>query len=638
MSFLFKRRAKRPIRKILIANRGEIAVRIIRTARDLGLASVAVYSDQDMHSLACDLADEALALGGSAPADTYLSIEAILTAAKKSGADAIHPGYGFLSENADFAAAVRKAGLVWIGPSANAIGSLGDKISARAIATKTGVPVIPGAPLPTRPDAARDRLLDFARRSGYPVLVKRADAGGGRGITRFDSEDDVLGHFDILLGSAPLSGCFVEKMVTRARHVETQCARDAHGGFEVVTTRDCSVQRRNQKLVEEAPAPHLPPAVERALESHSRALFEAVDYIGVGTCEFLVGEDSTVHFLEVNPRLQVEHTVSEEVAGLDLVAEQIRIAAGLPLSPPGPARGHSFEVRITSEDPAARLMPATGRISRISWPGGPGVRVDAFIRPGDAISPDYDSLIGKLIVSGPTRADALARLRRALGEFSLEGLPTSVPLIEKIITHPDFCGPDSPAARPPLPGSADSPAERWPKGESPFAVHTKWLEESRILDELADSGPSPARPARGARQGAKPEDMESFTIELDGRRTTLRLPREFFELASRSGATPERPARTQHLRKRGGRREERGTADSGPALRAPIQATVVRVLVEVGQSVAAGDLVLVLESMKMEKPILAHRGGRIADIRVAAGDSVTAGDLLVLVEAEEETR
>lgn len=366
MSFLFKRRAKRPIRKILIANRGEIAVRVIRTARDLGLASVAVYSDQDMHSLACDLADEALALGGSAPADTYLSIEAILAAAKKSGADAIHPGYGFLSENADFAAAVRKAGLVWIGPSANAIRSLGDKISARAIAAKTGVPVIPGTPLPTRPDAARDRLLDFARRAGYPVLVKRADAGGGRGITRFDSEDDVLGHFEALLGSAPLNGYFVEKMVTRARHVETQCARDAHGSFAVITTRDCSVQRRNQKVVEEAPAPHLAPAVERALESHSRALFEAVDYIGVGTCEFLVAEDSSVYFLEVNPRLQVEHTVSEEVAGIDLVAEQIRIADSLPLSERRAARGHSFEVRITSEDPAARLMPATGRISQIS--------------------------------------------------------------------------------------------------------------------------------------------------------------------------------------------------------------------------------------------------------------------------------
>lgn len=638
MSFLFTRRSKRPIRTILVANRGEIAVRIIRSARELGLATVAVYSDQDMHSQACDLADEAIALGGTAPADTYLSIEAILRAAKKSGADAIHPGYGFLSENADFATAVHKAGLVWIGPSAAAIRALGDKISARTIAAKTGVPVIPGAPLPSRPDAARERLIDFARRKGYPVLVKRADAGGGRGITRFDSEDDALRHFDALLGSGPLDGCFVEKMVTKARHVETQCARDAHGSFAVITTRDCSVQRRNQKVIEEAPAPHLAPAVERALNAHSRALFEAVDYIGVGTCEFLIDEDSTLAFLEVNPRLQVEHTVSEEITGLDLVAEQLRIAQGLPLSEPPAQRGHSFEVRITSEDPAAQLMPATGRVTAITWPAGPGVRVDSFIRPGDTIGSDYDSLIGKLIVTAPTRADALARLRRALAEFHLDGLPTCVPLIEKILTHPDFCGPDSPAARPPLPGSAAALADEWPKGERPFAVHTKWFEESRILDELAASLPTSTASPRAARSGRTPEEMESFTIELDGRRTTLRLPHGFFDFARKRETPAEHPVRTQHLRKRSSRREDPAPSDTSPSLRAPIQATVVRVLAEVGQHLEAGDLVLVLESMKMEKPILAHRAGRITDIRVAPGDSVTSGDLLVLVEPEEETR
>ena len=612
MSIFRTRRGPKPIHKLLIANRGEVAVRVIRTARELGITSVAVYSDQDMRSQACDLADEAYALGGSAPADTYLSANAILQAAKKTGADAIHPGYGFLSEDPEFASAVHKAGLTWVGPKASAIRALGNKISARSIAASSKVPVIPGGPLPAKVSEGLGATLQFARRHGYPILIKRADAGGGRGITRFDNDEDVRRHFQGLEDSA-LKECFLEKMVLGARHVETQCARDTHLNFRVVSTRDCSVQRRNQKIIEEAPAPHLPAGVEEALENYSRALFEAIDYTGVGTCEFLVSADSHIYFLEVNPRLQVEHTVSEEVSGLDLVAEQLRIASGQPLSEPTHSRGHSIEVRITSENPADDLMPAT-------------------------------SLIAKLIVTGPNRSLALARLLRAIDEFTVEGLPTSAPMLTHILTHPDFCGPDSPRVKRANSSASsqdeDAPAhwKRWPKTRSDFAVYTKWFEDLRILDEVK-KGLCQEPGTRNDRGEAPVEEMQSFTIEIDGRRAVLKVPSGFFA-GSKGAATAdsgEQPTRRQLLRGRGARKAQAHTA-SGPSLRAPIQATVVRVLASVGQKVAAGDLVLVLESMKMEKPILAHEAGQIVDIHVKPGDTVKAGDLMVSIKAIEEAQ
>ena len=419
---------------VLVANRGEIAVRVIRTLRELGLESIAVYAEADRDTLACELATSAYSLGGRSAAETYLNPEAILEVAKKSGARAIHPGYGFLSENADFAARVQEAGLIWIGPSPEAIDALGDKIRARALADSCNVPTIAGKSL--EGTEAEDAIA-LANEIGYPVLIKRADGGGGRGITRFNSDSELREFYTNLADPQTLSLCFMEKFIARGRHVETQCARDSFGTFAVVSTRDCSVQRRNQKVVEEAPAPFISEELHSRLERFSHALFDAVNYVGVGTCEFLV-EDGHAYFLEVNPRLQVEHTVSEEVTGLDLVAEQLRIAHGLPLNIIPPVRGHAIEVRVTSEDPANELMPATGRLGAIQWPGGPGVRIDSFIRPGEEIGTDFDSLIAKITVHAPTRIQAIIRLQRALDELSVEGLPTSAPLLSHILATPQF--------------------------------------------------------------------------------------------------------------------------------------------------------------------------------------------------------
>ncbi len=419
---------------VLVANRGEIAVRVIRTLREMGLDSVAVYAEADRDTLACELATSAYSLGGKSAAETYLNPEAILEAAAKSGARAIHPGYGFLSENADFASRVAESGLVWIGPSAEAIEALGDKIRARELADSCQVPTITGRSLE---GSSVEDALELAQSIGYPVLIKRADGGGGRGITRMNSDSDIRDFYTNLIDPSTLTLCFMEKFISHGRHVETQCARDSFGTFAVVSTRDCSVQRRNQKVVEEAPAPFISEELHAALEEYSRALFDAVQYVGVGTCEFLV-EDGNAYFLEVNPRLQVEHTVSEEVTGIDLVREQIRIAQGLPLSEIPSTRGHAIEVRVTSEDPAQELMPATGRLSAIQWPGGPGVRVDSFIRPGEEIGTDFDSLIAKITVHAPTRIQAIIRLQRALEEFRVEGLPTSAPLLAHILATPEF--------------------------------------------------------------------------------------------------------------------------------------------------------------------------------------------------------
>ena len=614
------------ITKVLIANRGEVAVRVIRTAREMGIATAAVYSDQDIHSFHCELADEALALGSSLAAESYLSPQALLAAAQRCGADAIHPGYGFLSENADFAQAVQDAGITWLGPVAPTIRALGDKISARQIAQSVQVPVIPGEELVQDIAGAQAQVLEFAQQAGYPILVKRADAGGGRGITRMDSAEDVSRFIQDLAGVEALAGCFVEKMVLQARHVETQCARDSAGNFQVVTTRDCSVQRRNQKVVEEAPAPHLPAGVEENLLAYSQALFAAADYLGVGTCEFLVSSQGEVYFLEVNPRLQVEHTVSEEVAGIDLVREQIRIARGENLTTLPAPRGHSFDVRITSENPADDLMPATGTIEHINWPGGPGVRIDTFVRDGDEIGADFDSLIAKLIVTAPTRAQALVKLLCAIGEFSVEGLPTSTPLLTHILNHPNFVGPDATVA----------------EQAGQFAVYTKWMEDIGILEQVKSQLDDVAPPSQRGTSAASPavasdKTMESFVVELDGRRTTLKLPSGMLARpAAEPVATTGTPARRQVLRGRGRRRSESSATSNSPNITAPIQATVVRTACEEGQQLEKGDLVVVLESMKMEKPIFAQVSCTVTKIHVTAGDSVKAGDLLADIAPNDE--
>ncbi|QPK81933.1 ATP-grasp domain-containing protein [Schaalia sp. ZJ405] len=605
----------RPIRTILVANRGEVAVRVIRTAHDMGIRAVVAYSDQDIDSLACELADEALALGGRSLAETYLNTDALIDVARRAGADAIHPGYGFLSENADFAQAVEDAGITWLGPSAEVIRALGDKISARDIAVRTGVPIIPGTRI--------DGTVNVAERiDSFPVLIKRADSGGGRGITRIDSAEDLNRFLAEHADPSELDGCFIEKLVTNARHVETQCLRDAHGNFHVVSTRDCSVQRRNQKIIEEAPAPFLCADVEERLREYSRALFEATDYRGVGTCEFLV-DNNDVYFLEVNPRLQVEHTVSEEITGIDLVGEQIRIACGDVVGEIPSTRGHSIEVRVTSENPADNLMPSTGTITSISWPGGPGVRIDGFIRPGDAIGTDYDSLIAKLIVTAPTREQALARLRRALSEFHVSGVATCRALIDTILADPAFAG-----------------------DEDDFAVHTAWCETSGLLDRM--------KPQHIQAADAEPmldAELTSVPVEIDGRRVSLRLPlralsaiaevgRSSTPSVAGSGDTPVR-ARPQVLRGRGragftGSASTLGAAPHGPNVHAPIQGTVVKVVASQGDIVTEGDLIVVLESMKMEKPVHATVSGRVGTLRVSPGDSVKAGDELAVIIEEEQ--
>ena len=533
---------------VLVANRGEIAVRVIRTLREMGVDSVAVYAEADRDTLACELATSAYSLGGKSAAETYLNPEAILEAAAKSGARAIHPGYGFLSENADFASRVAEAGLVWIGPSAEAIEALGDKIRARELADSCKVPTITGRSLE---GSSVEDALELAQSIGYPVLIKRADGGGGRGITRMNSDSDIRDFYTNLIDPSTLTLCFMEKFISHGRHVETQCARDSFGTFAVVSTRDCSVQRRNQKVVEEAPAPFISEELHAALEEYSRALFDAVQYVGVGTCEFLV-EDGKAYFLEVNPRLQVEHTVSEEVTGIDLVREQIRIAQGLPLSEIPSTRGHAIEVRVTSEDPAQELMPATGRLSAIQWPGGPGVRVDSFIRPGEEIGTDFDSLIAKR-----------------------EGV----------------------------------------------------LEE--VARELSAAGGTQSREA--SEEGSEAHALRSFVIEIDGKRTTLSLPTELLAAAGgESGGRALRPR--QPLRR--SLRPRTGANDEGPNVTSPIQATVIRIAVEEGQEVEEGELVAVIESMKMEKALNAGCAGTISAIHVCAGNTVKAGDVLVSIKEE----
>ncbi|MDR6973222.1 biotin carboxylase N-terminal domain-containing protein [Leifsonia shinshuensis] len=582
------------ITKVLIANRGEIAVRVIRAAKDSGIASVAVYADQDRDALHVRLADEAYALDGSTSAETYLVIDKILSVARRSGADAVHPGYGFLAENADFARAVIAAGLTWIGPSPEAIERLGDKVSARHVAEKVGAPLAPGTLNPVA-DAAE--VLDFVDVYGLPVAIKAAFGGGGRGLKVARTREEVGELFESATREAIAAfgrgECFVEKYLDEPRHVETQCLADAYGNVVVVSTRDCSLQRRHQKLVEEAPAPFLTPEQTEKLYSSSKAILKEVGYQGAGTCEFLIGKDGTVSFLEVNTRLQVEHCVSEEVTGIDLVREQFRLAEGGELDYDDPApRGHSFEFRINGEDAGRGFIPSPGPVHIFKAPAGPGVRVDSGIQAGDVISGAFDSMLAKLIVTGSSREEALERSRRALDEFEVAGLPTVLPFHRAIVRDPAFA----------------------PQDGEPFSVYTRWIEtewNNTIEPWSGELGDQPAA-----------ERRSNVVVEVEGKRIEVSLPAKLL-----SGGGAGEPAAAPAPRRRGGAHAvETATGDS---VTAPMQATVVKVAVADGDPVVKGDLVLVLEAMKMEQPLTAHKDGTVSGINASVGETVSSGHLLL---------
>jgi acetyl-CoA/propionyl-CoA carboxylase, biotin carboxylase, biotin carboxyl carrier protein len=585
---------RRKITKVLIANRGEIAVRVIRAARDSGIGSVAVYADQDRDARHVKLADEAYALEGTTSAETYLVIEKILSVARRSGADAIHPGYGFLAENADFARAVIDAGIIWIGPSPEAIERLGDKVSARHVAEKVGAPLAPGTLNPVK-DA--DEVLAFVDEVGLPVAIKAAFGGGGRGLKVARTREEVPELFDSATREAVAAfgrgECFVEKYLDQPRHVETQCLADSAGTVIVVSTRDCSLQRRHQKLVEEAPAPFLTPEQTELLYTSSKAILKEVGYLGAGTCEFLIGKDGTVSFLEVNTRLQVEHPVSEEVTGIDLVREQFRIAEGGLLDPEDPVtHGHSIEFRINGEDPGRNFLPTPGPVNILRFPGGPGVRVDSGVTTGDVISGSFDSLLAKLIVTGHTRADALERARRALDEFEVAGLPTVLPFHRKIVRDPAFTAVDG-----------------------HFGVYTRWIETEFDNDLEPWGGMLP--------ESSAPEKRHDVVVEVDGKRISVSLPTK---LLPSSGSVSAAPA----PKRRGGSGAAAGGA-TGDSIAAPMQATIVKVAVAEGDKVVKGDLVLVLEAMKMEQPITAHKDGTIAAVDAVVGATVSSGHRLLSI-------
>ncbi len=583
------------ITKVLIANRGEIAVRVIRAARDSGILSVAVYADQDRDAVHARLADESYALEGTTSAETYLVIDKILSIARRSGADAVHPGYGFLAENADFARAVINAGLIWIGPSPEAIEKLGDKVSARHVAEKVGAPLAPGT---INPVSDAEEILDFVDQHGLPVAIKAAFGGGGRGLKVARTRDEVAELYASATREAIAAfgrgECFVEKYLDQPRHVETQCLADAHGNVVVVSTRDCSLQRRHQKLVEEAPAPFLTEAQNAELYRASKAILKEVGYLGAGTCEFLIGKDGTVSFLEVNTRLQVEHPVSEEVTGIDLVREQFRIAEGgvLDYDDPKPT-GHSFEFRINGEDAGRDFMPSPGPVHVFRPAGGPGVRVDSGVQAGDVISGSFDSLLAKLIVTGASREEALERARRALDEFEVAGLPTVLPFHREIVRNPAF-----------------APAE----GE-PFSVYTRWIETE------FDNGIEPWSGTLEELSG--PAKLHAVTVEVDGRRIEVTLPVRMLP-----GSASEATAGPAPRRRNAGHAVATATGD---AVKAPMQATIVKVAVAPGDTVVKGDLLLVLEAMKMEQPLTAHKDGVVGTIAAEVGATVSSGHLLLTV-------
>ncbi|MFD8692794.1 acetyl/propionyl/methylcrotonyl-CoA carboxylase subunit alpha [Streptomyces sp. NPDC059651] len=579
------------MRKVLIANRGEIAVRVARACRDAGIGSVAVYADPDRDALHVRAADEAFALGGDTPAASYLDMAKVLQAAKDSGADAIHPGYGFLSENAEFAQAVLDAGLTWIGPPPQAIRDLGDKVAARHIAQRAGAPLVAGTPDPVEGSA---EVVAFAQEHGLPIAIKAAFGGGGRGLKVARTLEEIPELYDSAVREAVAAfgrgECFVERYLDKPRHVETQCLADSHGNVVVVSTRDCSLQRRHQKLVEEAPAPFLSEAQNAELYAASKAILKEAGYVGAGTVEFLVGMDGTISFLEVNTRLQVEHPVTEEVTGLDLVREMFRIADGEELGYDDPVmRGHSFEFRINGEDPGRGFLPAPGTVTLFAPPTGPGVRLDAGVESGSVIGPAWDSLLAKLIVTGATREQALQRAARALAEFNVEGMATAIPFHRAVVTDPAFTS-------------------------DPFRIHTRWI-ETEFVNEI--------KPFAAPADTDADEDAgrETVVVEVGGKRLEVSLPSSLGMSLARTGlaagAKPKRRAA-----------KKSGSAASGDTLASPMQGTIVKIAVEEGQEVKEGDLIVVLEAMKMEQPLNAHRSGTIKGLATEVGSSVSSGAVI----------
>ena len=581
-----------PITKVLVANRGEIAVRVIRAAKDAGLASVAVYADPDADALFVTLADEAYALNGQSPADTYLDIAKLLAVAERSGADAVHPGYGFLAENAQFAQAVLDAGLVWIGPPPAAIDALGDKVKARHIALKVGAPLVPGT---ADPVASADEVVAFAREFGVPIAIKAAFGGGGRGLKVARAIEDIPELFESATREAITAfgrgECFVERYLDKPRHVETQCLADTHGNVVVVSTRDCSLQRRHQKLVEEAPAPFLTADQLAKLYASSKAILKEAGYVGAGTCEFLVAQDGLISFLEVNTRLQVEHPVSEEVAGVDLVREMFRIADGEELGYSDPEiRGHSIEFRINAEDAGRNFMPAPGTLVKWTPPTGPGVRVDSGYLEGMSVPGNFDSLVAKIIVTGADRAQAIARSKRALAETILDGMPTVIPFHQVVLNEPAYAATDG-----------------------TFGVYTNWIEtefENTIEPYTGTLGQSDA------------EDKTTYVVEVNGKRLEVKVPAALGAPAAvKGGATAPKPTKR-------GRSGATAKAPSSNSLQSPMQGTIVKVAVAEGDEVAEGELIVVLEAMKMEQPLNAHRAGVIKGLTAAAGSTVASGETL----------
>ena len=585
------------MRKVLIANRGEIAVRIVRACRDAGLTSVAIYGDADLDALHATMADEAYALGGQTAAETYLDIAKILKAAADSGADAVHPGYGFLAENADFAGAVIEAGLIWIGPPPAAIEALGDKVQARHIAKSVGAPLAAGTDGPV---SGADEAIAFANEHGLPIAIKAAYGGGGRGLKVARTAEEIPEQFESAVREAVAAfgrgECFVERYLDRPRHVETQCLADMHGNVVIVSTRDCSLQRRHQKLVEEAPAPFLTAAQDKQLRTASADILRAAGYVGAGTCEFLIGQDGTVSFLEVNTRLQVEHPVTEEVSGVDLVREMFRIADGEPLSFSDPElRGHSIEFRINAEDAGRGFLPAPGTITGWRQPSGPGIRLDAGYTAGMTVPQAFDSLIAKLIVTGASREQALERARRALAEFEIDGMPTVLPFHRAVVTDPAFT-------------------------TEPFRVHTRWI-ETEFHNEI--------QPYQGGAEAAgEVAERERITVEVGGKRIEVTVPAG---LGGTAGPASGRAATGRSAgggRAKPGGRRGGGGAPSGDELISPMQGTIVKIVAADGEQVAAGDTIVVLEAMKMEQPLTAHKAGTVSGLSIQVGQTVPAGAVI----------
>ncbi|NED99730.1 ATP-grasp domain-containing protein [Phytoactinopolyspora halotolerans] len=581
---------------MLIANRGEIAVRVIRACKDAGRGSVAVYADSDRDAVHTRLADEAYALGGETAAETYLDIQKLLDVAARSGADSVHPGYGFLAENADFAQAVIDAGLTWIGPPPEAIRALGDKVSARHIAQRAGAPLVAGT---ADPVSGADEVVAFAEEHGLPIAIKAAFGGGGRGLKVARTLDEVASQYESAVREAVAAfgrgECFVERYLDRPRHVETQCLADQHGNVVVVSTRDCSLQRRHQKLVEEAPAPFLTEAQNAQLYRASKAILRGAGYVGAGTCEFLVGADGTISFLEVNTRLQVEHPVTEEVTGIDLVREMFRVAEGEELGYDDPqVRGHSIEFRINGEDAGQNFLPTPGPVTRFDPPSGPGVRLDAGVVAGSVIGQNFDSLLAKLVVTGADRRQAIQRARRALAEFEVDGLATVIPFHRAVLDDPAFA-PQEP--------------------DKPFEVHTRWI-ETEWQNTVQPFRAGQAEPGEAAAR-------ERITVEVNGKRLEVVLPEGLGASSSSSAAAP---AARKPVRRQAG--SAGTTAVSGDALVSPMQGTIIKVVAEDGQQVAEGEPIVVLEAMKMEQPLNAHKAGTVSGLSAQVGATVANGAVI----------